>query len=93
MVDKALNASGKEGYFFICSLLDMGDYVMTSGGGIPIDPTSPGGKPTLTLTEKHLENLSKAKALNNSVMDAVREVYGFCLRGGALINMTVSEIK
>ena len=57
MVDKALNASGKEGYFFICSLLDMGDYVMTNGGEIPIDQTSPGGKSTLTLTEKHLENL------------------------------------
>ena len=26
LVGKALNASGKEGYFFICSLLDMGDY-------------------------------------------------------------------
>ena len=93
LVDKALNASGKEGYFFICSLLDMGDYVMTSGGGIPIDSTSPGGKSTLTLTKKHLENLSKAKALNNSVMEAAREIYGFCLRAGALINMTVSEVK
>ncbi|KKB96220.1 hypothetical protein SZ25_00702, partial [Candidatus Arcanobacter lacustris] len=44
LIDKSLNRSDKEGCFFICSLLDMGNYVMTSGGGIPIDPNSDGGK-------------------------------------------------
>lgn len=32
----------------------MGKYVMTSGGGIPIDPISPGGKSVLTLSKNTL---------------------------------------
>ena len=71
----------------------MDNYSMTSGGGIPIDPTSPAGKSTLTLSKKHLDNLRNAKSLNNNVMKCVREIYGFCLRGGALSNMTVSQVN
>ena len=92
LIDKALNASNLEGCFFICSLLDMGDYVMTSGGGIPIDSTSTAGKSTLSLSKKHMNNLRKAKTLNNNVIKCVREIYGFCLRSGAMTNMTMNEI-
>lgn len=87
LIDIALNRSKNEGYFFICSLLDMGTYFMTSGGGIPIDATSPGGKSVLTLSKKHLDTLRKAEFLDDNIMECVREIYGICLRGRALINM------
>lgn len=91
LIDKALNSSHKEGCFFICSILDLGDYVMTSGGGIPLSPVSDGGKSALTLLKKHLSKLQSAKRpVNKGIIDAVREIYGFCLRSGALENMTIS---
>lgn len=89
LIDIALNKSKLSCGFFICSLLDMGEYFMTSGGGIPIDATSPGGKSILTLSKKHLDNLREDVCLNSNIMECVREIYGICLRGGALINIRV----
>ena len=63
---------------------------MTSGGGIPIDATSNAGKSALTLLKKHLDKLQTSKnAFNNNIAQCVREIYGFCLRGGAVKYMTV----
>lgn len=90
LMDQALNRSRKEGCFFICSILEMGNYIMTSGGGIPIDATSSAGKSALTLIKKHLAKLRKEKSeFSEAIASCVREVYGFCLRGGALKYMTV----
>jgi hypothetical protein len=54
LMDKALNISKKEGYFFVCSLLDMGTYVMTSGIGACIDSTEQRGRAVLTMTAQHM---------------------------------------
>ena len=90
LIDKALHASKKEGCFFICSVLDVGEYIMTSGGGTPIDPKSSAGKSTLTLLKKHFAKLQSAKSpINKDITYCVREIYGFCLRGGALEGMTI----
>ena len=91
LIDRALNASKKEGCFFICSVLNMGDYLMTSGGGTPIDPKASAGKSALTLLKKHLVKLQNAKRpVNQAISECVQEIYGFCLRGGALEYMTIS---
>ncbi|WP_440993571.1 hypothetical protein [Cysteiniphilum litorale] len=91
LIDRALNRSRKEGLFFVCSLLDMGEYVMTSGGGIPLDPKVAAGKSALSLSQKHLAQMRKSKLpLTNNTMECVRKIYGLCLRGGALSNMTVN---
>lgn len=79
LVDKAINASKKEGCFFVCSLLDMGHYVMTSGGGVCIDGTSSGGKTVLTMTAKHMKEFRA-----NKPDDGVKEIFGYCLCNGAL---------
>jgi hypothetical protein len=90
LMDKALNESKKEGCFFLCSALDMESYIMTSGGGIPIDAESSAGKSALTLLKKHFAKLRKIKcAFNDDIAKCVREIYGFCLRAGALKYMTV----
>lgn len=90
LMDQALNRSRKEGCFFICTILEMGNYIMTSGGGIPIDATSSAGKSVLTLVKKHLTNLRKEKLeFSENISNCVREVYGFCLRAGSLKYMTV----
>lgn len=90
LIDRALHDSKKEGLFFICTALDMQDYIMTSGGGAPIDPKSNGGRSVLTLMKKHWNKLQKAsRPINNDILSCVREVYGFCLRSGALAGMTV----
>ena len=90
LMDIALNGSNMEGCFFICSLLDMGEYMMTSGGGIPIDATSNAGKSTLTLLKKYFKKLQTAKSeITVNTIKCAREVYGFCLRGGALENMHI----
>ena len=90
LIDRALNASTKKGFLFICSTLDMGDYIMTSGGGIPIDPTSPGGKSTLTLFKPYFEVLQTAHCpFTHRISSCARKIYGFCLKNDALINMTV----
>jgi len=42
------------------------------------------------LLKKHIDALQAAKsAINKNITDCVREIYGFCLRGGALQYMTV----
>ena len=87
LIDRALNRSRKEGLFFVCSLLDMGEYVMTSGGGIPLDPKVAAGKSALSLSQKHLAQMRKSKLpLTNNTMECVRKIYGLCLRGGAMSN-------
>lgn len=90
LMDRALNASRKEGCFFICSILDRGDYLMTSGGGIPIDPKSSAGKSALTLLKPHFDQIKTAgHPVNKDIKEGVRKIYGFCLRAGALEYMTV----
>lgn len=91
LMDKALNRSNLEGCFFICSVLDMGKYSMTSGGGIPIKATAPLGKSALTVLKKHLEKVRLSKReLNNNIINCVKEIYGFCLRAGILEYVTAS---
>ena len=90
LMDRALNESKLEGSFFVCTVLNMGSYIMTSGSGTPLDPSSALGKSILTLLKKHLDKLRIAKrTLNRSVISCVREIFGFCLRSGALKYMTV----
>lgn len=90
LMDKALYDSQKEGCFFICSLLDRGQYVMSSGGGIIIKPTLSREKSALSLLNKHWDKLKTSKrSLNDGIAECAREVYGFCLRSGILEYMTV----
>ena len=66
---------------------------MTSGGGIPIDGHSLGGKAVLTLVAKHIEALkTQNTVLTKEVAEGVREIYGFCLRNGALVNHTTNQV-
>jgi hypothetical protein len=91
LIDKALNNSNLEGCFFICSILDMGEYIMTSGGGIPVRIYTDAGKSALTLLKKHLAKLRTSKrVLNNNIIGCAQEIYGFCLRAGLLKHMTTS---
>jgi hypothetical protein len=93
LMDKALNASQREGCFFCCSLLDMGDYTMTSGGGITLDGHSTGGKAVLTLINNDQEHLQKpGPPLTPEIAKAVRKIYGFCLRNGSLTYMTANDV-
>lgn len=90
LIDRALNASGLDGHFLITQLLDMGDYVMTSGGAIPVQPTDNMGKSILSLLQKHIEKLRASKrVVNTDIIKCVRELYGFCLRCGVLQYMTI----
>ena len=90
LIDKALNASKKEGYFFIWSLIHMGDYCMTTGGGILADE-SPGGKATLTLVARSLDHFRNTSLpFTEAIGDSVRRIYGFCLRNGALTHITAN---
>lgn len=92
LIDKALNRSQMEGKFFICSLLNMGRYVMTSGGGIPLDTSSPGGKSILTLSKEYLNDIKTGNNLSTNLIKCVRKIYGTAIRGKALSNMTVNPI-
>jgi hypothetical protein len=65
LIDKALNASKHEGLFFCCSAMNMGDYIMTTGGGIPIDGRSSGGKAILTLIVNQLNDLKKNRSFHS----------------------------
>lgn len=92
LIDKALNASQKEGCFFCCSILEMGDYIMTSGGGIPLDGHSQGGKAVLTLVANHLDQFQKATVpFTPEIAKGVQKIYGFCLRNEALSYMTTNQ--
>lgn len=90
LMDRALNRSKKEGNFFICSTMKMDNYIMTTGGGILLDARVAAGKSVLSLIQKHLVKLrSSNTCFNENIADCVREIYGFCLRGGALAHMTI----
>lgn len=91
LIDKALNASKKEGCFFICSVIDMGVYIMTTGGGIPVDGRSVGGKAILTLVANSLTDFrSTPLPFTEAIGNCVRKIYGFCLRNGTLTHMTAN---
>ena len=93
LVDKALNESKKEGCFFICSIIDMGNYIMTTGGGIIVDSYSQGGKAILTIVAKHLDSFKGSKLpLTDEIAKGVREIYSFCLRNGTLTHMTANDV-
>ncbi|MBX9838467.1 MAG: hypothetical protein K2X69_09165 [Silvanigrellaceae bacterium] len=90
LIDNALHRHNKKGCFFICSLLNLGEYFMTSGAGTTIDPNCSAGKSALTLLKKHLVKIRKAKeAFDPDVRECVREIYGFILRAGLLRNHSV----
>ena len=92
LMDRALNQSRKEGHFFICSTMKMNKYIMSSGGGIHLDATYPGGKSALSLIKKNLDMLRSSKeCISDDIAECVREIYGFCLRGGALVHMTIGQ--
>lgn len=71
--------------------MDMGDYIMTTGGGIPIDGLSPGGKAILTLIINQLNDLKTPAVYTPEVARGVKKIYGFCLRNSALSGMTPNE--
>lgn len=90
LMDRALNRSKKEGHFFICSTINMNNYIMTTGGGIPISPNHAAGKSTLSLFQKHLSKVRGSDMkCDDSIVECVREIYGFCLRSGAMAHMTI----
>ena len=64
---------------------------MTTGGGIPIDGHSPGGKAILTLVFDQLDFLKNSEDLTPEIARCVRKIYGFCLRSGALSSMTAND--
>lgn len=91
LIDRALNASKKEGCFFICSVIDMGVYIMTTGGGIPVDGRSVGGKAILTLVANSLSDFRGTPLpFTEAIGNCVRKMYGFCLRNGTLTHMTAN---
>lgn len=91
LIDKALNASKKEGLFFCCSIIDMGDYIMTTGGGIPVDGHSSGGKAVLTILLNHMDAFRGLEVFSPEISRGVRKIYGFCLRNDALHGITTND--
>lgn len=90
LIDKALNRSNKIGCFFVCSLLNMEDYVMTSGGGLPLDPKASGGSSLISFLKPFLEHLRKtAEPVDEKTIECVKKIYGTALRAGALQSLTV----
>lgn len=90
LMDRALNRSKKEGHFFICSTMSMNNYLMTTGGGIPLNVGSAAGKSALSLFQKHLSKIRASDLkCDESIVECVREIYGFCLRGAAIAHMTI----
>lgn len=84
-IDKAVSETVAAGMFFICSIITMNDYSMTTGGGIPIDANSIGGRAILSLFLKHRAALKMfSLPIRSRYQEAVRSIYGFCLRNGAL---------
>ncbi|MDP3443049.1 MAG: hypothetical protein Q8T08_09350, partial [Ignavibacteria bacterium] len=90
LIDKALNASRKQGCFFCGSIISR-DYIMTTGGGILVDGRSPGGKAILTIVLSQLDVLKNFNSLTSEVMRSIQKIYGFCLRNGVLSGMTTNQ--
>lgn len=91
LIDKGINNTQKEGFFLICSIMKIGNYIMTANGGIPINGCSRKSKAILSIVAKHLENFRKAKTpLTREVTEGVREIYSFCLRNDMLDYITVT---
>jgi len=92
LIDRGLHTSNKIGCFFICSFIDMDDYIMTTGGGIPVDGKSIGRKAILTIVVRSLENFRKAPSpFTKKICQSVCRIYGFCLRNGTLTHMTINK--
>ena len=71
--------------------MEIGDYIMTANGGIPINGCSRESKAILSIVANHLENFRKAKTpLTLEVVEGVREIYSFCLRNDMLDYMTAT---
>lgn len=93
LMDSALNKEKKKGLIFLCSTMDLKDFIMSAGAGIPIDIKSKGGKSVLTLLNEHIKDLRKSKnVLTDAVEDAVVDLYGFCLQYGAMGEQTVNTV-
>ena len=92
LLDRGLHSSNKVGCFFICSFIYMDSYIMTTGGGIPVDGRSPGGKAILTLVVRSFEHFRKTTlSFTDDICNSVRNIYGFCLRNGTLTHMTINK--
>lgn len=93
LMDNALNKAKKKDFIFICSMIEMPDFIMSTGGGVPIHMSSDGGKAVLTILNLQMTALQKSKdALTKEKMDAVKKLYGFCLRNGSMTHHTVNTV-
>jgi hypothetical protein len=89
LIDLALNASKKEGQFYICSILELPSYIMTSCAGIILTTELQLCKSILTILKKHLPSLRKAKKpWNNNVIQCVKEIFSYALRSDILADIT-----
>ena len=91
LIDKGINTTQKEGFFLICSIIEIGNYIMTANGGIPFNGYSRECKAILTIVAKHLKIFRKARVpLTREVAAGVKEIYSFCLRNDMLDYITVT---
>lgn len=95
LIDQALNRSSFVGCHLVANLLILKDYVMTSGGSIPFDPESEGGKKTLAIFDEYIVK-SKSKKSNEKMTDLtveyVSKIYNYCLTTGALNGHAINQI-
>ena len=59
LIDQALNNTTFEGCHLVVNLLDLKDYVMSSGGPISFDPKSWGGKHILQIFSEYISTIKK----------------------------------
>lgn len=75
------------------TVIDTGNFLFTTGAGIPIDKTSLGGKVVVNAMERYTKHHLLAKPLSiNESYACVTEIVSLCLKGGALRGHTLNYI-
>lgn len=93
LIDQALNNTTFEGCHLVVNLLDLKDYVMSSGGPISFDPKSWGGKHILEIFSKYLSSIKRNKQPTKDItVEYVTKIYNYCLTNCALHGNTANEV-
>ena len=79
--------------YLLGTVIDVGDFLFTTGAGIPIDKISPGGIEVIRTLERYTNQHELSKPLSkHTSFKCATDVMGLCLKGGALKGHTVHYI-
>ena len=79
LFDKTMNEQQSVGNYVLCTVLDMGDYIMTGSGTLPFSIEYPGGQEVLKIFSDYLQSIDDiSKIPPKKTEKCVSDIFRYC---------------